>query len=103
MQQPNKPSHKLYILVDKTLTPSQQAVQACHAAIEFAQAYPEWEHQALVLLGLEGERELDKWSNWLAHQQGTKVTTFRESFWDGKLTAAACYGVDEYVKNLPLL
>lgn len=96
-------SHKLYILVDKTLTQSQQAVQACHASIEFAKSYPEWEHQSLVLLGVEDEASLEDLYNWLAHQRGTRLVTFRESYWDDRLTAVACHGVDEHVKHLPLL
>ncbi len=96
-------SHKLYILVDKTLTKEQQAVQACHASIQFAKGYPEWEHQSLVLLGVDGERELEDWQDFLSHQNGTRVMHFREPYWDNRLTALACHGVDQYVKNLSLL
>lgn len=101
-----KPSHKLYILVDKTLKPSQQAVQACHAAIEFAKAYPDWKHESLVMLGIDGERELEDWYTFLAHKKysdDVKVYHFREPYWDDRLTAIACHNVDEYVKKLPLL
>ena len=96
-------SHKLYVLVDKNLTPSQRAVQACHASIEFAKTYPEWEHQSLVLLGVDNEVKLDIYYNWLSEKQGTKVVPFFESYWDDRLTALACHGVDEYVKGLELL
>ena len=92
-------SHKLYILVDKTLTPSQQAVQACHAAIEFALKYPEWKHQSLVILGVKGEQELIEWWNKVAHHE---TSGFFESYYD-RFTAVACHGCDEEVKSLNLL
>lgn len=96
-------SHKLYIIVDKTLSSSQRAVQACHAAVEFAKAYPEWEHQSLVLLGAKDEDDLEDWYTFLAHQPNVKTHHFRESYWDGRLTAIAAYGCDHEVRNLPLL
>lgn len=102
MQQ-QAPSHKLFILVDSTLSRSQQAVQACHAAIEFAKAYPDWKHQSLVLLGVRGEEELQEWFDFLSDKRDLKTHHFRESFWDDRLTAVACHGCDEFVANLPLL
>lgn len=94
-------SHKLFILIDRTLSPSQQAVQACHAAIEFAKAYPDWNHQSLVLLALEGEEEIiDYYKRILA---GYMRVGFQESYWGNRFTAIACYGCDNIVKNLPLL
>ena len=96
-------SHKLYIIVDKTLSSSQRAVQACHAAVEFAKAYPEWEHQALVLLGVNGNQELEDWQDFLGHVPGVRLMHFRESHWDDRLTALACHGCDDLVKNLQLL
>lgn len=94
-------SHKLYILVDKTLKPSQQAVQACHAAIEFAKAYPDWKHESLVLLGVSCERELlDYYKRILG---GYMRTAFVEPHWDNRMTAIACYGCDEYVTDLNLI
>ena len=96
-------SHKLYILVDKTLSRSQQAVQACHAAIEFAKAYPDWEHQSIVLLEVENEERLDFLYIWLSHVKGTRVVPFYEAYWNDRTTALACHGVDEHVKDLRLL
>ena len=94
-------SHKLYILVDTRLTPSQRAVQACHAAIEFAKAFPDWQHQSLVILGLDGEREvLDYYKRVLG---GCMRIAFTESYWDNRMTAIACYGCDDLVKDLKLV
>ena len=93
-------SHKLYVLVDMRLTPSQQTVQACHASIEFAKKYPDWEHQSLVILAVYGERELN---DYLEQFKDLKHSAFRESFWDNRLTAVACHGCDDLVKDLRLV
>lgn len=99
-------SHKLYVLVDRTLSTSQQAVQACHAVAEFAKKYPEWKHQSLVLLAVSNLEELDEWYynlkiSW--QREDLKVAEFFESHWDDRLTAIAAHGCDEEVKDLPLL
>ncbi len=99
-------SHKLYILINKQLSRSQQAVQACHASIEFAKQHPEWKHQSLVLLVVEDQDEMDEWllrMHHLKHDNGVKYSPFFESYWDDALTAIAAYGCDEQVKDLPLL
>jgi len=97
---PNQ-SHKLYILVDKTLTPSQRAVQACHVAIEFAKAFPEWKHESLVLLAVDGEDDmLDYYKRILG---GYMRVGFQEPYWDNRFTTIACYGCDDLVKDLTLL
>ena len=94
-------SHKLYILVDKTLSISQRTVQACHASIEFAKAFPDWKHQSIVILAVDGERELlDYYKRILG---GHTRVGFQESYWDNRFTAIACHGCDDLVKDLPLL
>ena len=60
-------SHKLFVLVDRTLSRSQQAVQACHAVAEFAIYHKDyWEHKSLVLLAVNGEEEMEAWLKKLA-------------------------------------
>jgi hypothetical protein len=49
---------KLYILVRKDLSRSQQAVQSAHVAVKWAQAHPDWRHEALVLLQVYDLKEL---------------------------------------------
>ena len=94
-------SHKLYILIDTRLSPSQRAVQACHVAIEFAKAFPDWKHQSLVILGVYSEKELlDYYKRILG---GCMRVGFTEPYWDNRFTAIACYGCDEYVKDLKLI
>lgn len=95
-------SHKLYILVDKTLSVSQRAVQACHVGIEFAKKYPDWKHQSVILLGIDGEMELiDKAAEFLF--AGLPFATFLESYWDNRITAVAVHGADDMLKDLVLL
>lgn len=95
-------NHKLYVLVNKRLSRSQQAVQACHASIEFAKKYPEWKHQSLVLLGIDGQDEIDDWLL-RAHENKLKYAPFFESYWDNALTAIAIHGQDELFADIPLL
>jgi len=52
---------KLYVLVRKDLSYIQQAVQAAHAASEYALHYDTWENGTLVLLGVKNERALHYW------------------------------------------
>lgn len=95
-------SHKLYILIDKRLSASQRAVQACHAGIEFAKKYPEWKHESVVLLGCDSEMELiDKAAEFVF--TGLPFTAFSESYWDNRVTAVAVHGADEMLKDLQLL
>lgn len=97
-------SHKLYILVDRTLSRSQQAVQGCHAAIEFAKKYPEWKHQSIVMLAVDGPDEIDEWYfNLATKHRDLKQVAFFESYWDNRLTAIACHGCDDLVKDLQLV
>jgi hypothetical protein len=94
-------SHKLFVLVDRTLSRSQQAVQACHAVAEFVIYHgSHWEHQSLVLLAIDGEEELDKWREKLSP---FNIAAFYETYQGPRLTAIACHGCDEAVSELPLL
>lgn len=95
-----QPSHKLFLLIDRRLNKSQQAVQACHAAIEFSRKFPDWKHQSLVLLAVNGETELEEW---LLKLKDFDTATFREPYWDNRLTAIACHGCDEIIKELALI
>lgn len=95
-----QPSHKLFLLIDRRLNRSQQTVQACHAAIEFSKKFPNWTHQSLVLLSVNGEAELEEW---LLKLKDFDTASFRESYWGNRLTAIACHGCDELVKELALI
>lgn len=97
---------KLYVVVDSTLTPAQQAVQGGHAVAEFCKKFPNtlWQNGYLIYLRFEGaisrsgflfkekeKQQVDvhwrfKYSHW--HQ----VATFQEPDLDNKTTAYAVYG-----------
>ena len=95
-------SPKLFVLIDKRLSRSQQAVQACHAVAEFAKAYPDWEHRSMILLAVDGRDRLEH--EWLKDKLvGFKHTAFREPHYDNHVTAIACHGVDELIKDLRLI
>ena len=95
-------SPKLFVLIDKRLSRSQQAVQACHAVAEFAKAYPDWIHRSMVLLAVDGRDRLEH--EWLNDKLvGFRHAAFREPYYDNHVTAIACHGCDELIKELKLL
>ena len=101
MRKQKHSSHKLFVFVDKNLSRSQQAVQACHAVAEFVIYHKDyWEHQSLVLLAIDGEEELKKWMEKLSP---FNYAGFWETYQGTRLTAIACHGCDELVKDLRLL
>jgi len=97
-----QPDQKLFVLVRNDLSRSQKAVQAGHAVAQFCIEQPgKWVNGTLVYLKVADEKELDEWF-------GTKLfgatrTFFCEPDRDNEMTAIAALGVDEYVKDLPLL
>lgn len=95
-------SPKLFVLIDRRLSRSQQAVQACHAVAEFAKKYPDWIHRSMVLLAVDGRDELEQ--HWLKDRLvNFRHAAFHEPYYDNHVTAIACHGVDEIVKDLRLL
>jgi len=56
-------SKKLYVLVRKDLSKSQQAVQAGHVVAEYLLRGPHtmWDNGTLVYLGVRNENELKFW------------------------------------------
>lgn len=68
---------KMYILVRKDLSQSQQAVQACHAAAQLVYHFhnhpqvQEWaeKHQTMVILGVEDEEDLKIYANAAEHNK----------------------------------
>lgn len=96
-------SHKLYVIVDKTLSKSQQTVQACHAVAEFMLKHPDrWPNHTLVILAGEPD-EMEHWSDWLDNVVGSVAVPFREPYWNNRLTAVAAHGCDKEVEELDLL
>ena len=99
---------KLYVLVRKNLSPSQQAVQAGHAVAEFTHKYPDslWNRGTLVYLGVEDEGELNAWLMRFQDLEGLELAVYREEYFKQSLTAVAVVGEDEVktaVRSLKLI
>lgn len=80
----------MYVLVRKDLTPPQQAVQACHAAIEATRQFlpAHAEHPHLVLLGVKSQHQLENTAMQL-RSRDIPFQEFREPDIDNELTAIA--------------
>lgn len=97
---------KLYILVRKDLSKSQQAVQAGHAVAKFLleNKNHSWENGTLVFLGVEDEFQLATWKVKFT-LSGIESYTFNEPYWNDEMTAMAVYHprAEEMLKELELL
>lgn len=96
---------KLYIVVPKTLSIEQQAVQAGHAAVDFVLRNPEseWRGHSLIYLTVDTEEELGKLYDEAQGWCQAEIGWFHEPYWNNKLTAVAVYGAGEKLKSLPLM
>jgi peptidyl-tRNA hydrolase len=89
---------RLYILGRRDLSASQRMVQACHALAHLLlrhagdRAINEWaeEHRTLVILGVEGEHDLDRWRAELT-SLGVPCEAFAEPDLGGETTALAVH------------
>lgn len=93
------------MLVRQDLSPSQQAVQACHACHEAGNQFPfRGDTPHLVLLGVPDEESL---ADWLRRGVHCNATPFYEPDLDSTLTAVAFSGVTgaarKLFRNLPLV
>ena len=80
---------RTYVLVRQDLSPSQQAVQACHACLEFGKHFPwQGDHPHLVYLGVPDEDSLKRWLE-TTREHSNRVAEFREPDLDHSLTAFA--------------
>lgn len=85
---------KLYVVVRADLSPGPQAVQACHAAREFAALHPEMERSwfersnHLAILAVPDEQALVRLLA-RAEERGVAYAPFREPDYGDSLTAVA--------------
>lgn len=102
---------KMYILVRQDLSPSQQAVQACHAVADYLLHYGEdleppedWNNGTMVLLKVKDHKELLDWAKQLKayrHQYAVFLETDLES---NQETALCCIPDDNSIfETLDLL
>lgn len=98
---------KIFVLVDRQLSKSQQTVQVGHALLCFSSDWQppkgdDWAKKSLVILAVNGEEELREWFDKL---DAPLKSDFLEPYWNDRMTAFAAYGpnVEEQVKGLYLI
>jgi hypothetical protein len=81
---------KLYVLVRKDLSKSQQAVQGGHAVAEYLLRgrLSSWDNGTLVYLAVDDEKDLKSWGE-IFHIMCAWWVQFREPDRDNELTAIA--------------
>ena len=97
-------SRKLYVLVRKDLTKSQQAVQGGHALAEYLLRGPFtlWGNGMLVYLGVRNESELMEWEHRI-RGGGDKPVPFFEPDLANSMTAFAVECSNDLLRTLKLL
>jgi hypothetical protein len=95
---------KLYVIIRKDLSTSQQAVQAGHAVAEFLLHghCSSWNNGTLVYLGVENENHLHLLRQKLDFE-GIKYSEFIEPDIGNQITAIATNEESKYFKKLNLL
>ena len=94
---------KLYVLVRKDLSRSQQAVQAGHAVAEYLlHVQHNWDNGTLIYLGIKNEKRLINWTKKLTRKD-IKWIGFREPDIGNQLTAISVLSDGEIFKSERLL
>lgn len=103
--QPNS-KEKLYVVVNETLTPAQQAVQSAHAVAEFMRKnpYTMWQNGYLILLK-DQPRYNGNMVNFGWARASGEYAEFVEPDLGNKVTAYACFGphAEQSLKNHKLV
>ena len=99
---------KLYVVVNETLSPSQQAVQAGHAVAAFLKKYPntQWDNGYLIYLKDSPRFKDVNMSTYGAVRDAFhQYADFKEPDLGDKITAYACFGpsTEVYFKGKVLL
>jgi len=98
---------KMYVLVRKDLSKSQQAVQAGHAVAEYLVRGPstDWDNGYMILKKVKNEADLKNWMRNLT-EIGVECAAFIEPDIGDQMTAFAAVGeddLDKVLRTLPLL
>jgi len=90
---------KLFIVVDAFLDKSQRTVQSCHAVANWCKDHPEalqeWNQPGGGHIVLKKCKDLEGWLQEVD-------SSFKESYWDNKLTALVAYREEGWAEELPL-
>lgn len=97
------PYPKLYVIVDKSLSPVQKGIQGAHAVAELFSQYGVRDHSALIFL----ESSMSYGFTGVLGKEGVKTACFHEPSWNNKLTAIAIEPIEEskipeQIRDLPL-
>ena len=95
---------KLYVLVRKDLSRSQQAVQAGHAVAEYLLRGPSssWGNGTLVYLGVRNKHELETWQEEIS-SAGYEIIPFYEPDRNNEMTSFATECNSKLLEELKLL
>lgn len=92
--------NKLYVLIDKSLSPIYGCVQGGHAVAQWLLEHPNgtWKNDYLIYLSCD----VNKWKKKLKLLE-IKYTEFREPDLSNKTTALAVHGNDKLFKHLKVV
>lgn len=95
---------KLYVIVRKDLSKSQQAVQAGHALAEYLLHGPfsRWQNGTLIYLGVKGLKQLEKLKRRFT-EEDIPYIEFREPDLNNEVTAITTETNNHYIERLNLL
>ena len=99
-----KANEKLFVIVRRDLSTSQQAVQAGHAVARYLLTYSdtEWNNGTLIYLGVKNEEDILKWRFRLSLKNAPYVV-FSEPDLNNEITAIATDCEESLLKNLQVL
>lgn len=88
----------MYVIIRSDLTPAQRTVQAIHAAMESAKAFPQPKQTPnVVVLAVDNEDSLR--ATWEDLRQQVPVVAYREPDMDNALTAIASIPLVERARH----
>jgi peptidyl-tRNA hydrolase len=95
---------KLYVIVRKDLSKSQQAVQAGHALAEYLLHGPisRWQNGTLIYLGVKGLKQLENLKQRFL-EEGIPYIEFKEPDLNNETTAITTETNNHYIERLNLL
>ena len=95
---------KLFVIVRKDLSKSQQAVQAGHALAEYLLHGPfsRWQNGTLIYLGVKGLKQMENLKQRFI-EEDIQYIEFREPDLNNEVTAIATETNNHYIERLNLI